>query len=146
MKNIFKTNGIFGFYQGYNSHLIRNMFAGSIHLGTYDLIRENIAKYKNINIKDLSMYNNIFAGSVSGCLFWSVIFPLDVIKSKMQSDNIDKKKRIHKNYFNCINNIYKTGNIKSFYKGLVPCMFRAMPANGLMLYTVTIFNEKILCI
>ncbi|ARF10338.1 mitochondrial carrier protein [Hokovirus HKV1] len=144
ISNIYRNNGILGFYRGYSSHLLRNIPAGAINLGSYDLLRECMAKYESKNIKELSIYNNIFAGALSGCLFWLAVFPLDVIKSNMQSDNLDKKYRKHNNIIHCAKNIYKNGGIHSFYRGLMPCLFRAIPANGLMLYVVTLFNEKIL--
>lgn len=144
ISNIYRNNGIFGFYQGYGSHLLRNIPAGAINLGSYDLLRECMANYESKNIKELSIYNNIFAGALSGCLFWLAVFPLDVIKSNMQSDNLDKKYRKHNNIIHCAKNIYQNGGIHSFYRGLMPCLFRAVPANGLMLYVVTLFNEKIL--
>jgi len=135
-----KNGGIKCFYLGYQSHLLRNTLAGGIHLGTYDIMREYTANYKNINVKDIKLHENLFFGALSGVLFWSAIYPLDVIKSFLQSDNIKNKQ--YNGIFDCANKLYKTGGIGTFYKGLTPCLIRAIPANALMLYVVTIINEK----
>lgn len=130
-------NGLKTFYLGYTSHLIRNVLAGGIHLGSYDIIRENIAKYKNINIRDIKIHENLLAGALSGVIFWSVVYPIDTIKSNLQSDNVNKR-----NFKGIIDCTKKLVPIKNLYKGIVPCIIRAIPANSLMLYVVTIMNER----
>jgi len=144
INQMWKQNKLKTFYMGFSSHIIRNIFAGGIHLGTYDIIREKIANYKGVDTIDIKIHENLFAGALSGVFFWSAIYPLDVIKSNLQSDHINKNERLHRNMFNCATHIYKVGGVKSFYKGLAPCVLRAIPANSLMLYVVTITNEKLL--
>jgi len=131
--------GIKTFYMGYTSHLFRNILAGGIHLGTYDIIRENIAEHKNVGVRDIKIHENLFAGALSGVIFWSVIYPIDTIKSNLQSDNVDKNSRNFRGIVDCTK---KLSPIKNLYKGIIPCVIRAIPANSLMLYVVTVMNER----
>jgi len=69
-----------------------------------------------------------FAGGLSGIALWLVTYPVDMIKTKIQADNLQKP--VFKGMYDCCLNIYKTGGLKGFYKGLTPCLLRAVPANG----------------
>ncbi len=59
-----------------------------------------------------------------------VIPVIDVIKSNMQTDSSDHKNRKFKNLWDTISQLYKGGGIKSFYKGLTPCLIRSFPTNA----------------
>lgn len=63
----------------------------------------------------------LFAGGITGVITWSIVFPLDVIKTRMQSDT------------------YKTLKdaliFKGIYNGIVPCLIRALFTNAISFYT-----------
>ena len=133
---IYRTNGITGLYHGYFAHLLRNIPAGALHLGIYDLIRINWAKRDGIHTSQLRMYQDMIAGSIAGVIFWSAVYPFDVVKSTLQSDAIVKSERHYKGTWDCFRKLYADGGLRSFYRGLTPCVLRAIPANAVMLYTV----------
>jgi solute carrier family 25 carnitine/acylcarnitine transporter 20/29 len=63
----------------------------------------------------------MIAGGLAGMTTWSIVYPLDVIKTRMQSD------------------LYETLNdafiIKGIYKGIVPCLIRSVFVNSVSFYT-----------
>ena len=71
-----------------------------------------------------------------GSLYWALLFPADVIKSKMQSDAVLKSDRKYKSIMQSVGSLYKEGGVSCFYRGFLPCMLRSTPANGIMLMTV----------
>ena len=137
--NIYNFN-IKNLYNGFNIHLLRNILGGSIQLGIFDNSRIYLSKYKNINVDNLSLFNNIILGGISGVIFWSIIYPIDVIKSNIQANN---------NKFNIkyLNYIYKQNGLSYFYRGYIPCIYRAFIGNSIMLCSIVkireiIFNKK----
>lgn len=64
------------------------------------------------------------------------IFPVDCIKSAMQTDSIIPSERKHPTMALAARNLWAEGGIRRFYKGFTPCLIRAVPANGAMLFTV----------
>ena len=44
-------------------------------------------------VNDLGVAPMLFAGGFGGLLYWISIYPIDVIKSTMQSDDIHRHKR-----------------------------------------------------
>ena len=61
-----------------------------------------------------------------------------------QSDSLNPSERKYRGIFHCASELYAEGGIGRFYRGFAPCALRAIPANGVMLYTVrryTNFNR-----
>ena len=68
------------------------------------------------------------AGAIAGYVFWLFGFPIDLIKTKIQSDSFVNPK--FKSILECIQQTYNAGGLKGFYRGLLPCMLRAGPVNA----------------
>ena len=90
-------------------------------------------------------------GCAAGISFWLVCFPADTIKTVMQNHGASllqqEEKKANKNIvtprnninlFSAIKNIYLSdsgyghGSIRNFYCGLLPCLVRSIPANGVV--------------
>lgn len=70
----------------------------------------------------------LLAGSIAGLAYWVPVFPCDNIKTRIQSDSLEKPK--YKGFFNCLAVTIKECGIKGIYRGLLPCALRSMPANA----------------
>jgi len=142
-KQIIKKNGIRGAYQGLTPHLMRNVPAGAVHLGTFELIRIKYAEKLNCKVNELPIRLNMVAGSVGGLLFWGLFFPFDVIKSTVQADSTNKNEKKYNNTLDCVKKMYKENGLGRFYRGLSPCLLRAVPANAVLLYTNSYISENL---
>jgi solute carrier family 25 carnitine/acylcarnitine transporter 20/29 len=49
---------------------------------------------------------------------------------------VNPAKRKFTGFFDAAGKLYASGGVKAFYRGLVPCLLRASPANAGMLFTV----------
>ena len=130
IRKAIKTNGIFGIYQGFVPHLMRNIPAGALQLGTFENVRIIFAERRKCKVSELPTRHNLFAGSLGGLLFWLLFFPIDVIKSSIQSDSPQKELRRYNGVADAYRKLYAEGGYKRFYQGFSPCMMRAMPANA----------------
>ena len=78
----------------------------------------------------------MFAGGLGGFFYWSLFYPVDVIKSAMMTDSINKAERKYSGFLDAGSQLYKQGGMRRLYAGLVPCLLRASPANAGMLFVV----------
>lgn len=140
---VISKNGIRGAYQGFTPHLLRNVPAGAVHLGTFELLRLRYAQQLNCKLNELPVGFNMLAGSIGGILFWGLFFPFDVIKSTMQADSTDKASRKYRNTRDCVTQMFKENGVARFYRGLSPCLLRAVPANAVLLYTNSYISENL---
>ena len=68
------------------------------------------------------------AGSAAGIAMWLPVFPIDVVKTYMQVDNL--KKPQFRNSGEVVKHVMKTSGWRGFYKGLAPCLARGVPVNA----------------
>lgn len=88
-------------------------------------------------MRELSLPWCMAAGSVSGTLYWLAIYPLDVVKSAMMTDSMDKSARRYPTMLKAVRGLWAEGGPGRFFRGISPCLMRAVPANAAMLGTVS---------
>lgn len=136
VKATLRNNGIRGPFQGLSATLVRNTPANSIYLGSFEVMKEQMAQYKGCEKTQLPAAWVLSAGGLGGLFYWLAIYPVDVIKSAMATDSIEPGKRKYPTMATTYQKLMAEGGVGRFYRGFTPCIARAMPANGVMLYTV----------
>jgi solute carrier family 25 carnitine/acylcarnitine transporter 20/29 len=131
---VLRNKGIMGAYHGLSATLIRNLPFRSSYFGTYEIVRRKLLQDEKgvVTVKRGHEPHHIvmFAGGMAGFTQWFFCYPLDVIKSNMQGDNIDKTQRKYNNWADCVRKLYKQGGPRMFFRGFTPCMLRSFPANA----------------
>jgi len=112
------------------------LFCRWVATGSFECFKGMACKQYNCKTSDLSVGALFSMGGLAGSLYWALLFPADVIKSKMQADAVLKSDRKYKSILQSVGSLYKEGGVKVFYRGFLPCMLRSTPANGIMLMTV----------
>ena len=67
-------------------------------------------------------------GGMSGEWFWLSTYPIDVCKTRIQSDSFDEPR--YKGIIDTFVKTYKSEGSKGFTKGLLPCMTRTIFSSG----------------
>jgi solute carrier family 25 carnitine/acylcarnitine transporter 20/29 len=84
------------------------------------------------------------SAGTGGFLYWFLTYPTDVIKSSMQSDELDRSKRRYNGYIDCARKLYlNEGGWPRLFRGFTPCLMRAIPANITMLYIVEVCRRAL---
>ena len=71
----------------------------------------------------------MLAGTVAGMLYWTSCYPMDVIKNRIMAAP-DVAPPTYRGVVDCARSIYRDAGLRGFFKGWVPCMARAAPANA----------------
>jgi len=121
--------GIRGMYQGLGPTFLRDIPSNATYFGFYELTRKLMVK-PGQNVTDLPAWKVMTAGGVGGFMYWALTYPTDVLKSTIQTDNIDRTQRKYHGIIDCAKKIYIAEGIKGFYKGVTPCLIRSVPANA----------------
>ncbi|KAK6464553.1 mitochondrial carrier protein [Scheffersomyces coipomensis] len=127
---IYQQQGLFGgIYKGLIPTLFRESVGLGIYFATYEaLIARDLAKDRSLTRADISSLKLCLYGGLSGYTLWIGIYPVDVIKSKLQTDSLSKP--TFKGSLDVIRSVYGSSGIKGFYRGFIPTILRAAPANG----------------
>lgn len=83
----------------------------------------------------------LFCGGLAGIVTWASVFPLDVIKTRMQANTIEayaegrtllesQTNKRELGAFKLAREVYRIEGLKAFYRGLGVCSLRAFIVNG----------------
>jgi solute carrier family 25 carnitine/acylcarnitine transporter 20/29 len=87
--------------------------------------------------KSNPLFGSLVSGGLSGAACWGLTYPLDNIKTRIQSDNLDPKKRKYSNTLDCI----RKTKFKDMWKGFTPCVLRAVPVNAAIFFGYTYVRQ-----
>jgi len=127
LKSIIGNHGLKGLYKGATATVLRESVAYGTYFSVYALMMERMLK-PGQTTRDLGLGSVFAAGSISGILLWVASFPLDVLKTKMQTDHFIRP--VYRNTLDCTVQTYKGLGLGGFFKGFMPCIVRSVPANG----------------
>lgn len=134
MRDMISRFGWQSLYQGWNSTLLRELPGYAFYFMSYETaLRAMTPTGKSVN--DLPSYKLLLAGALSGLGMWLTCYPLDVVKSRMQSDALDPAQRRYASTIGCYRSILTQEGIRGFYRGLAPCIVRAFPVNAITFAT-----------
>jgi len=126
---LFQMHGIRGIFQGLGATLIRDIPANGLYFGFYELSRRAFTP-KGKRVDEISTGKLLISGGIGGMAYWSFIYPIDVIKSKMQTDHVLPSQRKYSSVLDCFRKIMATEGVKGLFRGFAPCMVRSFPANA----------------
>ncbi|XP_033341950.1 mitochondrial ornithine transporter 1 [Megalopta genalis] len=125
---VIKEQGIRGLFTGLSSTIAREMPGYFFFFGGYEITRELLKKPHETR-DNIGWQKTMIAGAVGGSILWLVIFPADVVKSRIQVKNLKEPALV------VLQNIVKSEGFCSLYNGLKPTLIRTIPATATLFVT-----------
>ncbi|PBK78301.1 hypothetical protein ARMSODRAFT_874096 [Armillaria solidipes] len=95
VKEIFRSNGITGLYTGFRMHFVRDTTGTALYFLEYDGMRHLLGRERSGDQGPTPAWLPIpasivpfFCGSLAGVSSWALIYPLDVVKTKIQQRSL----------------------------------------------------------
>lgn len=129
-KKLYQSNGLFsGIYKGLLPTLFRESVGLGIYFATYEaIINRELRNDPTLKRTDIPAWKLCLYGGLSGYALWGCIYPVDVLKSKLQTDSLTSPK--YRGSLDVFKDVWAKQGIKGFYRGFMPTILRAAPANG----------------
>lgn len=89
IREVYRTNGLMGSFQGFTATFIRNTPANCVYLGNFELFKKQYVE----SVGPLTAPATILCGGMAGLTYWLLCYPVDVIKSAMMTDSLNKADR-----------------------------------------------------
>ncbi|KAI9036647.1 carnitine:acyl carnitine antiporter [Aspergillus affinis] len=126
VRQLYKEGGIRSVFRGSAMTLARDGPGSAAYFAAYEYIKRSLTpKDENGNVTgELSMPAVLTAGGAAGIAMWIPVFPVDTIKSRLQS--APGRPTIG----GTIRSVYASGGFKAFFPGFGPALARAVPANA----------------
>ncbi|CAH2351375.1 mitochondrial thiamine pyrophosphate carrier 1 [[Candida] railenensis] len=144
IRKILANEGVSGLWSGLSSTLIREVFGTAIWFSTYEYMTQvfrerRIAKGGDENAEN-SDAELMFSGALAGVLFNFSTFPVDTIKSNIQTNDFDKASSslLKVGKYIC----QQPGGMRNLYNGLGITLVRAAPANAIIFYVYELLKRN----
>ncbi|KAK3168170.1 hypothetical protein OEA41_004616 [Lepraria neglecta] len=118
-----------GLYRGEAVTIFREAQAYGVWFLAYEYMMNADAKRNNIKRDEISQAKIATYGGLAGEALWLSSYPLDVIKSKMQSDGFGPNMK-YKGMRDCFAQTWRSEGLRGFWKGIGPTLLRAMPVSA----------------
>lgn len=129
VRQLYKEGGIRSVFRGSAATLARDGPGSAAYFATYEYFKRRLTPKDELGRPgSLSLPAVCVAGGAAGVAMWSAVFPVDTIKSRLQS--AEGRPTLG----GVVRDLYGRGGVKAFFPGFGPAMVRAVPANAVTLY------------
>jgi solute carrier family 25 carnitine/acylcarnitine transporter 20/29 len=94
------------------------------YFGGYAAARDTLARHT-----DSATLRTLAAGGFAGITYWLAAYPFDVVKNRMQGDNLAAP-RYRSMFQTALAVSREPAGIRGFWAGFTPCLLRCFPANA----------------
>lgn len=107
--------------------MIRESIGSMLYFTGYEFLLRKFLK-PGQRSQDAPLHGSLISGGFAGLCYWSVVYPIDYVKTIMQTDNLADRQ--YKGVMETISKRLAEGGVKTFYKGYLVCLLRAAPVNA----------------
>ncbi|KAI1758697.1 mitochondrial carrier domain-containing protein [Hypoxylon sp. FL1150] len=127
VRQLYREGGVRSVFRGSTATLMRDGPGSAAYFAAYEYIKRRLTPVDPATGKpkgDLSLLAITAAGGAAGVAMWIPVFPVDTIKSRLQTaeGNVSLG--------GIVREVYGKGGVKAFFPGFGPALARAVPANA----------------
>ncbi|KAI5290112.1 carnitine transporter [Ascosphaera acerosa] len=126
VRQLYREGGLRSVFRGSAMTLARDGPGSAAYFAAYEYIKRALTP-KDADGRptgSLSLPAVLTAGGAAGVAMWVPVFPVDTVKSRMQSATTKV------GITETISSIYRAGGYRAFFPGFGPALARAVPANA----------------
>lgn len=121
VQDVYKERGFRGFFAGLGPTLLRDLPAFGCYFSLYEITKD-VLESKGRSL----WFSSCVAGGLAGCLSWAVVYPIDVIKTTMQTQQ-GSGPRV--GMLKTATSLLEKKGLAVFFRGMSVALLRALPVN-----------------
>lgn len=137
--SIYRHQGFMGYWHGQIGTLIRETGGGVAWFGGYEGMKLVFRKYVNGGRvgkdEEVPVHQKMAAGAVAGMSYNFLLYPADTIKSRMQTEDVQKGRSTFSSVGRAI---WKQHGLKGMYRGCGITVGRSIPSSA---FIFTVYEE-----
>ena len=142
-KFLYSTHGFSGFFTGLHLHVTRDALGTALYFGSYELFHRVFSPTGKR--EGAGPVAHFLSGGLAGIASWLVIFPIDLVKSRIQKNVsfVDSGTKFPTT-IPVLLDVIRVGGIRQLYSGILPTLIRAFPAHSLnfLVYEMALTKSK----
>lgn len=136
-KYMLNEGGIRSFWRGNGINVLKIAPESAIKFAAYEQFKRFL---RGNDKRQMSIYERFVAGAVAGGVSQTVIYPLEVLKTRLAL----RKTGQYKGILDAMVKIYRYEGMRSFYRGYIPNMLGIVPYAGIDLAVYETLKRKYL--
>lgn len=127
VRQLYREGGVRSVFRGSAATLARDGPGSAAYFAAYEYIKRKLTPVDPLTGKPsgaLSLPAITCAGAAAGIAMWVPVFPIDTVKSRLQTAEGNVT------IGGIIREVYGRGGIRAFFPGFGPALARAVPANA----------------
>lgn len=141
-KHVWKHGGLQGLYYGGTITALRDSFGYGWYFWSYELSKRLLVSRQPDPFESPTARDVLISGGIAGVITWVSIYPLDVIKTRLQtqsSRSVERQPLLPGNNLvahreqtslGVARDIWQSSGVRGFYRGLGICSLRAFIVNA----------------
>ncbi|KAL9555841.1 hypothetical protein MBANPS3_002178 [Mucor bainieri] len=131
IRQIYNAHGIRGIYKGQAITMAREFQGYGAYFLAYEYLVQEAMKKNNLEKRsELPTWKVCAFGAAAGYAMWFTIYPMDAIKSKLQTDGFTPETKKYSSALDCARKTFAKEGAAGFFRGIGPCLLRAAPVNA----------------
>jgi solute carrier family 25 (mitochondrial carnitine/acylcarnitine transporter), member 20/29 len=135
-KNVLRSHGLRGLYLAGAVTSVRDSVGYGFYFSAYELSRRLFSSQSREARTQAADFDVLVSGGIAGIMTWASIYPLDVIKTRIQAEGWKTEKGRHHqkpkvSALAMARKIFRSEGLKPFYRGLLVCSIRAFFVNAI---------------
>jgi solute carrier family 25 (mitochondrial carnitine/acylcarnitine transporter), member 20/29 len=135
IRKISSASGVSGLFRGMGPTLLREGHGMGAYFFAFEALVKRDMASNRIERKDIPGWRLCLYGAGAGYAMWFSVYPIDVIKSKLQTDKLIRGEQAYSGSIDCAKKIIAAQGFKGFFRGFVPTLLRAAPVNACTFFT-----------
>lgn len=135
VRQLYREGGLRSVFRGSAMTLARDGPGSAAYFASYEYVKRRLTPQQpdgtgsgTTTGQKLSLPAIIVAGGAAGVAMWIPVFPIDTVKSRLQSAAGAGGPTI--TIAGTVRALYRAGGVKAFFPGFGPALARAVPANA----------------
>mmetsp|Transcript_26819 Transcript_26819/g.79253 ORF Transcript_26819/g.79253 Transcript_26819/m.79253 type:complete len:243 (+) Transcript_26819:218-946(+) len=128
-KDLFKNQGIGGFYRGIDSNVARAMVLNGTKMACYDQAKGVVVSVTGL--EKTSLVTQFLSAASAGFFMTCTVSPFDMIRTRLMNQPADAK--VYNNAADCFAKIIKNEGPLTLWRGFIPIWSRFAPTTTLQL-------------
>jgi hypothetical protein len=128
-RDLFKNQGISGFYRGIDSNIARAMVLNGTKMAVYDQAKGYVVAFSGWERS--SLLTTFFSATTAGFFMTVTVSPFDMIRTRLMNQPVDAK--LYNNALDCMVKIATQEGPLTFWRGFMPIWSRFAPTTTLQL-------------
>jgi len=129
-RKIVAQGGITRLFRGQTPTMIRDAHGMGMYFLAYEACVDADIRRNHVARDQIPGFRLCGYGAVAGFAMWIAAYPIDVVKSRMQTDALEVSQQRYRSTWNCITKILQVNGWRGFLRGFTPVLLRAGPVNA----------------